>query len=442
MKIDSQEVVFDPASVADPNGKVFWWKGKVYRAITKEASGLYLDLFETGIIERLIGRGLIETEITPSSLEGYELVLSHRTLPFQAYCFEWCNEMLKDAALLICDLNLELAAHGLMTQDAHSWNILYDGPTPKFVDFGSIVPLSDDTQQMLYWYRKFQDFFLYPLYLMLAGKGDLTRRLLFDLNPVISKRAVMKLLPISKQVRYHMEDLFHSPFNLRSREVFLKQLRRSVETIKFPSLKTEWSGYYDIEFPPLEPSDSWNIKHKSVYQTLKRLQPKTVVDVGSNRGWYSQLAANMGISTVAFDIDEICIKDMYTDAAKKNLSIVPLVMNISCPTPSINGKIAYYPPAEERLKADGALALAIVHHLVFKQGLRFDAIVARLAGFARQWLLVEFVPPTDRYVSEWYSDDFNWYSTQNFIVELKKVFSRVEVIDSFPAPRLLMLCER
>jgi hypothetical protein len=442
MKIDPKEVMFDPSSVADPNGRVFWLEGNVYRAITKRASGLYRNLFETGVIDRLIRKGLIETEITPLSLDGYELVLRHRTLPFQAYCFEWCNEMLKDAALLTCDLNLELVSHGLMTQDAHSWNILYDGPTPKFVDFGSIIPLSDHVKQISNWYKNFQDFFLYPLYLMLAGKGELARHLLFDLHPVVSKQAILKLLPLSKQLYYRMMDLFNDPTKLRSKEAFLQQIRRFVEAVEFSAVKTDWSGYYDTEFPSFEPSEFWNTKHKAVFELIKRLQPRTVVDIGSNRGWYSQLAANMGISIVALDTDEICVKDLYADAAHKKLSIVPLVMNISSPTASISAKGAYYPPAQERLKGDLVLALAIVHHLAFKQGLKFETIVNRLAGFAGRWLLVEFVPPTDRYVSKWYSDKFDWYSTQNFVAELHKTFSHVEIMDSFPAPRLLMLCER
>ena len=445
MRIDIREVVFDPASVADSNGTVFWWRGKVYRAVKGKAAGLYRTLFERGVIEKLIDVGLIETEMTSLSLEDYSLVLSHRTIPFRTYCFEWCDEMLRDAALLTCDLSLTLASFGLSIQDAHCWNILFDGPTPKFVDFGSIVPAEKYSNNLFCWsYEEFQVSFLYPLYLMSAGQGELARRLSFDLNNIVTKQAIIRLLPWTRRVQCRWNDLFNKPHKFQSKELFLQQLVRSIEAIEFPAIRTDWSGYYDDEFPSFEPSKAWNLKQQTIFDILLKTHPTSVVDIGSNKGWYSQLAASMDISVIAFDTDEMCVRMLYADASKSNLSILPIIMDVCSPSP-VCTRIAYnesHPPAQDRLKGEMVLALAIVHHLVFKQGLRFDGIVDRLASFTTKWLLVEFVPPTDRYVSKWYSDEFDWYSTQGFVAELERVFFRIEVLNSFPAPRQLLLCER
>jgi hypothetical protein len=51
--------------------------------------------------------------------------------------------MLKDAALLTLDLDIELARSGLMLQDAHPFNVLFDGSRSQFVDFTGIVPAGE-----------------------------------------------------------------------------------------------------------------------------------------------------------------------------------------------------------------------------------------------------------------------------------------------------------
>ena len=52
--------------------------------------------------------------------------------------------MLKEAALLTLDLCIRLAEKELTLQDAHPWNILFDGHHPVFIDLGSITPVRPD----------------------------------------------------------------------------------------------------------------------------------------------------------------------------------------------------------------------------------------------------------------------------------------------------------
>jgi hypothetical protein len=55
---------------------------------------------------------------------------------------------------------------------------------------------------------------------------------------------------------------------------------------------------------------------------------------------------------------------------------------------------------------------------------------------------VEFVPATDRYVSQWWSDDtYTWYTTENFRAVLESRFTTVRDYPSEPEPRLMFLCE-
>ncbi len=83
-----------------------------------------------------------------------------------------------------------------------------------------------------------------------------------------------------------------------------------------------------------------------------------------------------------------------------------------------------------------------MHHLVFRQKQKFEQIVSRLSDFTGKWLLVEFIPKEDKYVSEWYNDAFSWYTPENFSEELKKHFRKVDKLPSNPEPRMMFLCER
>lgn len=74
--------------------------------------------------------------------------------------------MLKDAALTVLDLLLELAQCGLTLKDSHPWNVLFDAEKPVYVDLTSIVLLDGDS-----WggYDQFCRFYMNPLLLMSLG---------------------------------------------------------------------------------------------------------------------------------------------------------------------------------------------------------------------------------------------------------------------------------
>ena len=94
------------------------------------------------------------------------------------------------------------------------------------------------------------------------------------------------------------------------------------------------------------------------------------------------------------------------------------------------------------LKGDNVLVLAILHHLVFKESVRFDTFVEIVSNYTKKNAIIEFIPKEDVYVSKWYTEKYNWYSLENFIIELEKYFSEIKVFDSYPSPRKLLLCKK
>jgi SAM-dependent methyltransferase len=468
------EVTFHPTSVNDPSGRLFWWRGDLYRAISATRADLYRSLFDNRVVDGLVAKGLlVQTELTDLALEGCGLVLKHYQVPEVSYAYEWCDQMLKDAALLIADLAIELAQHDLALQDAHLWNVLFDGPHPVYVDFGSIVPANDSR----IWpeYEEFCRFFLNPLRLMARGHGRIARSLLHEFYPFQgvleseanlllgtcsarsrARQAGSKMMSaarrcIPRRFRPFLRGMLTSLESRRSRQApasnearlaFLRGIRRQVSGIRMPVRRTEWSDYYDSLFPPFTASDEWTGKHHSVHKVLSDLCPQSVLDIGSNRGWYSQLAATLGSRVVALDVDEACVAKLYQDAKARDLPVLPVLMDFRNPSPGYGLCNEWFPPATRRLKCEMVLALALVHHLVFKQNLRFEHFVEGTAPFVNRWLLVEFVPPEDRHVREWWSERFSWYTLDNFVQTLKAEFETVEVIPSYPDPRVLLLCTR
>src|SRR5437870_9706784 len=125
------EMTPHPLSFADPNGRLFRWKDQLYRGITARRADLYRELLTTGALREVFDRQLlIKTEIATARIGDYPLVLKHRHLLFATYAFEWSAAMLKDAAYMVLELESELAKRGLTLQDAHPWNVLFDGSKP------------------------------------------------------------------------------------------------------------------------------------------------------------------------------------------------------------------------------------------------------------------------------------------------------------------------
>ena len=467
------EVKFNDFSYRDPNGRLFERQGELYRGVNARFEALCRRLISEGIIEDLNSKGLlIDTQLTQLHLEGYSLVVKHRRIPFVSYGFEWSAGMLKAAALSILDLNLALAPHGLIAPDIHPANILFDGPNPVYVDFTAIEEVSGDAQ---IWppqaQQNFRQFFLYPLYMMAKGQHRMAHWLLHDFdNGVLAEeyrgicgpkgkgpdvfsrmtgRLRQKLSQIQGPPRSVLELTVRAGQALKSRLnvsprsglAELTEMRREIEAIDVSFVATEWTDYYIDDFPAFVPSGDWGFKRNTVYEVLTRLRPESVIDIGSNRGWYSQLAASLGASVVSLELVESSVDLLFQDALLKGYSILPLVMSIKSPSAGYGLCNRWLLPASERLNGDLVLCLALTHHLALREHLNFQQIAAALRQFCKRWLLVEFVPREDHWCREMWSDSFPEYTSENFARGLGTQFRSVEMLGAAPDSRQLFLCE-
>jgi hypothetical protein len=484
-KISSCEVKFHPHSFGDLTIRLFQWNGQIYRGISSKGVTFFSQLFQNGLIQKLTEQGLlIESDLTPLEVDEYQLVVRHRYIPFTSYPNEWCAAMLKNAALTLINLAIELAEHGFTLADGHPWNLLFDidSGRPVFVDLGSIIPIDDSIWHV---YDEFCIFCLYPLVLMSYEQPQIARLLMCEDQGVQNStlllltqgKALSKVKPNSSLVRYlelvwrqkvpepyrqqlkkslnsilsqiHRKSSDIKPNsdslgNLRqnSHLAFLKNIRRQVESIALPFVKTELSEQYGKPNLSLPNQENWTVKQQTLHKILTDIKPNSVLDLGSNTGWYSKLAALLGSKVVAFDIDENCVTQLYYDACNENLPILPLIMDFTKPTPARGLSNHWAIAATERFQCDMVLALGLMHEIVLKRRLNFDQVVEGLTLFSKRWVVVEFIPREDQDVSQLWSERVSWYTLENFIDALRKGFDSISILSSDPESRVLLLCEK
>ncbi len=449
------------------------------------------DLFSQGIVRT---RELAEN---PHPELSYEMVLEHERIPFVAYPHEWSAAMFKEAALFHIRLYEELEKYGLTIKDWHPHNILFAATRPVFVDFTSIIRIADlpgqfhlkagkppagigalwdVTSKAVYeMYRlMFEPYFGLPLVMMHRGLQSRARQRIYETTinsspTTITKREAFEG-SFAQRVLYDAETrwlLMTLLQNGPQKPRFFGRVRRIVESRSAAMKGSAYSSYYEDknEAFAATPSDDWTNKQRGVHQSLTRFKPRTVLDLGSNTGWFSMLAARLGSSVVAVDLDEASIDRLFGEARAQDLDILPLVANLMAPLPPlfamtyenepslslIGDGDPLISPADGRLQCEMLLALAIVHHLVLGQALTFDAVAAKLDKLATKYLCVEFVDMDDEMIRtdpdffpalKAHPESFGWYSREGFIAVLRHYFSEVEVVPSHPATRSLLICKK
>jgi ribosomal protein L11 methylase PrmA len=136
-------------------------------------------------------------------------------------------------------------------------------------------------------------------------------------------------------------------------------------------------------------------KRKIVAQFIEQIHPHNVWDLGANTGEFSRLASDRGYPTLAFDLDPAAVEYNYLSAReKKEANLLPLLLDLTNPTPALGWQNYERASWLERGPADAVLALALIHHLAIAN----NVPLTKTAEFFHQlgrWLIIEFVPKTD-----------------------------------------------
>jgi ribosomal protein L11 methylase PrmA len=450
-------------SFRDPSGFLFVHDGVIYRQVNALYQGQYDHLLESGLYQELVDAGLliahIEAELNLARSDDAYKIIRPEEVPFVSYPYEWSFSQLKAAALATLEIQRRALAFGMSLKDSSAYNIQFVEGKPILIDTLSF----EVYQEGLPWvaYRQFCQHFLAPLALM-SYKDIRLNQLLRVYIDGIPLDLAASLLPFRS--RFKLPLLLHIHLHAKSQQHYsdkvvdrdrargrvsrhsllglVDNLESAVKKLQWSPQGTAWADYYQDDS-----YDSVGIEHKKqlVADFLDEAAPKTVWDLGSNIGLFSRIAASKNVQTISWDIDPQCVDINYRQVVSNGeTNLLPLVLDLTNPSPSIGWENRERLSILERGPADTVLALALVHHLAISNNVPLDRIADFLTKLC-SWLIIEFVPKSDPKVQRLLStreDIFPDYTRQGFENEFGRLFvmKRSEQIRN--SNRILYLMER
>ena len=406
------EVTRDLGSFRDPDGYVFHREGVLYRQVDRSFSDDWRAVGESGILRRWQRLGqLIEHEEVGPELAADPTqaiaVLRPEPIDFVSYPYEWTFGQLRDAALLTLDLQEDAAKHGLTLRDASAYNIQFQRGRPILIDTLSVGRQVGDAPWVAY--RQFCQHFLAPLALM-ARRDPRCGLMLRDHLDGIPLDLAAALLPtrtrlapgLAGHVHLHARairrfaDAVDAPraaeIGTTRRAALLDSLRRTVTGIRWDPGGTEWADYdASTSYTP----EGTKAKEEAVSRMVRAAGGSIVWDLGANVGRYSAVAAKTGRRVVAWDADPAASERHYGRLRRAGeTSILPLVQDLTNPSPGLGWAGAERRSFADRSDADLVLALALVHHLAISGNVPLERVAAFFARLAPA-LVIEFVPKQD-----------------------------------------------
>ena len=433
------------ASFRDPSGFMYRRDGVLYRQVNQSYQPHYDLLMQSGLYERLVkARMLIphqEVALEPELPGLHYRTLQPQPVPVISYPYEWSFSQLKDAALLTLRIQKKAVEAGMTLKDASAYNIQFIGCRPVLIDTLSFETYREGEPWVAY--RQFCQHFLAPLALMALRDVRLNSLLRTYIDGVPLDLA-SALLPWKTRMSFGLGLHIHThagaqkryagqgvkPSQVSHRKVtrmaflgLIDSLETSVRKLEWKPEGTEWADYYDITNYS---QDAFNQKKALVRSFLEQTHPGIVWDLGANTGEFSQIGVDLGAYTVAMDVDPSAVEKGYqTGKAAKNARLLPLLMDLTSPSPSVGWQNRERMSLTERAPADAVLALAIIHHLSISNNVPLPSVAQYFAQLGR-YLIIEFVPKSDTQVQKLLAsrvDIFDQYTQPDFEAAFAQYFT-------------------
>ncbi|MBC8102143.1 MAG: class I SAM-dependent methyltransferase [Cytophagales bacterium] len=422
----------ESSSFRDPSGYVFQRDGVLYRQVNPAGRDAYAQLMQGGLYDALTGGNLLipheEVATGKGTSQDAPPVLRPERIPFVSYPYEWCFRQLQEAALITLTIQREALRFGMSLKDASAYNIQFrHGSEAIHIDTLSFEPYREGSPWVAY--RQFCQHFLAPLALIANAEVRLGHllRIFLDGIPV---EVAARLLPLrdrfsaallphiflhSNAQQRHANDgaLFQSgssapPLGTVSRVALLgllDSLESGIRRLAWKPSGTEWGDYYEGGTNYVEAA--FTEKKTRVAQLLREIAPAPilVLDLGSNTGVFSRIAAERGIYTVALDSDPAAVEKNFRACRSPGgtANLLPLVQDLTNPSPDLGWALSERRSLFDRCReaashgVTAAFALALIHHLAIGNNVPLPRIAALFADLAAHWI-VEWVPKEDSQV--------------------------------------------
>jgi len=450
-----------PSSFRDPSGFLFKIDGLIYRQVNIIYKENYDHLITSGLYQALVHAGLLiphdEVDIAPAQPDKAYKIIKPELIEFISYPYEWCFSQLKDAALAALKIQKKAFDFGMSLKDCSAYNIQFRKGKPIFIDTLSFEKYQEGKPWVAY--RQFCQHFLAPLALMSYKDIRLNQLLRLYIDGVPLDLA-NSLLPFRTHFSFTL--LSHIHLHARSQKHYagksvdtnrykvsrlsfrglIENLETSIKKLGWRPKGTEWVDYYrDTNYS----IDAFEHKKQTVTEFLDTLSPNNVWDLGGNVGIFSRIAGDKGIPIISFDIDPAAVEMNYLQcAAKGDINILPLVIDLTNPSPGIGWTNEERMSLIERGPADAVLALALVHHLAISNNVPLGKLADFFSRICKS-LIIEFVPKSDSQVQRLLStreDIFPDYTQPSFEQEMKEYFKIRDCVRIRNSERTLYLMQR
>jgi SAM-dependent methyltransferase len=451
------------ASFRDPAGRVLMVDGRVLRFINNSGIDAFQSFLASDTSQNFLNNNslvqafILDTAKLSELQENVEaqslfqeldggLLVEHERVPFPSFPYEWAPEMLHRAATLTLDLAESLLTENFGLKDATPYNILFRGPAPVFVDWLSVERRHPNNSTWLA-YAQFTRTFLLPLLankyfalpldqLLIAHRDGLEPETIYRLCGPLKKLHPRFLdlvsLPTwfaSRSVR-HEQTLYGERFYSSAEQARFvlkwqfKRLRQHLRKLAPPVNKASaWSDYaFNIH------TENYTLEKRAfVESVLRELGPRSVLDIGCNTGYCSAIAARYGARVVAIDQDSEVIGETWRMAINEDLDILPLVVNIARPSPSVGWRNQECQSFLDRARGafDAVLMLAIVHHMLVTERIPLEQILELSAELTTDALVIEFIAPDDpmfRHLARGRDELCRDLTQQSFELECRRFF--------------------
>ncbi|MGA2716890.1 MAG: class I SAM-dependent methyltransferase [Bryobacteraceae bacterium] len=454
-------------SFRDPGGSVSVIQDRVIRTVFPEGVANLRACLNSSVARRFVEAGSLVATHTlegDASVPDRRMVVEHPRIPFISYPHEWPSAMLHAAARLTLELCSSLLDEGLGLKDATPSNILFRGPCPVFIDVLSMEE-RDPLDPIWLADAQFARTFLIPLLLNRRTGYPIHELFMFHRDGIAPEEAVRRLpvfrrwfspdlglvtLP-ARAARFESDRLY-SPRQARdageARFILahrFRALRKKLDVLEPGAVASPWSNYEAA--CPSYSNEQHSAKRQWLENVLREIKPAHVLDVGSNTGEFSFMAAATGASVVSIDRDPETVAALWRSAAAAGADILPLVMDFARPSPPAGWRCQEHSSFLERGGGffDCALFLAVTHHLMVSDQIPLDQIFDSAASLTTRWLVIEYIGPQYpmfHRLARGRDALYRWYSRSVFDDCARRSFDIVRSLDLPSSDRAIYLLRR
>jgi len=454
-------MIIEGSSFRDNSGFVFYENGEIFRAINYSYKENYEHLMGSGMYDYLVKENLLisHTEVEQKLTADIFKIIKPQKIDFISYPYEWCFSELKDAALTTLTIQKTALEYGMTLKDSSAYNIQFHEGKAILIDTLSFEIYKENEPWVAY--NQFCKNFLAPL--ALASLCDVRLNLMLrdfiDGIPLDAAKNILRKRVFLKPgifIHIFLHSYFQNKYSDKEKPVsvntkwmnknsqirLIENLEKIIQSLIIKRKKTNWSDYYSNQFHSKSYLDN---KKEIVRNYLENVKVKRVWDIGANDGEFSKIAAANSGTVIAFDSDYDCIEKCY-DYIKKNKvqNLIPLVVDLVNPSPSIGWANSERKSLIERANADLVLALALIHHLCISNNVPLG-FTAEFFSKICMWLIIEFVPKSDPMVKKLLlhrKDIFDDYCVESFEKEFLKYFSLFDQKNVSGSNRVIYLMKK